>query len=94
MNEVRAVLLLLAVNFTRWFGEQTGSCTAALETLKATAVTSTPQCLTWLLRVFLMPCWMLRCLLQDSVGIPVTSCAYAVDPLAVTQGEFLSCAYT
>lgn len=27
MNEVRAVLLVLAVNFSKWFGEQTVRCT-------------------------------------------------------------------
>lgn len=66
-------------------------CPTALETLKATAVTS---CLTRLLCMFLMPCWVLRCLLQDSVSVPGTSCVDAVSPLTATQGEFPSCTYT
>lgn len=37
-----------------------------------------------------MLCWVLRCLLQDSISIPGTT----VGPLTATQGEFPCCAYT
>lgn len=65
-------------------------CSTALETLKATAVIS---CLTRLLGVFWMLCWVLRYLLQDSISIHGTSCVDAVAPLTAAQGEFHSCAY-
>lgn len=41
-----------------------------------------------------MLCWVLRCLLQDSISIPGPSCVGAVGALTAAQGGFPSCAHT